>query len=593
MNDPSEPRGKLERISAFALQRGGLLALVTAVLYIWLAPHHVVDGDNSEFSTLSMTGGVAHPSGYPLYVLYLRAMSWLPGASPAHTAAIATCLLGALTVLVLHAACRAWGARPLAATLATALYATGPVVLRVVTEAEVFGLNDLVVATVLWLSAERGPLRGTRRAAVLGLVAGLGLSNHLTCVLIAPVGILGVVRGAREHAATSGHRALAAAGLAVVGLAVGLSTYGYLLVAPDSPMSWGVVRDVSRLAEIIMREDYGGPTAFRVGGPEVSAWTNVAALARSIGRAWLYAPAIAGLAALVWALRKPAAASGESRTGWLLLGLSFLVAGPLLVIRFNVPPEGLGLYVNQRFHLLPLLLLAPAVARAADAISIPRPELAIALLATVGVIGLSALSLPYVGRVHSPAVQSSATNMLDSLPEGAVVIHSQDELHAVTGYVQTALGVRRDVRVVTWTLMTLPWYRDRVARQGITSAPGSGSPQVRLVRALLARGTPVFVDRLQSEVATAFSTHPYGILIRVVPPGESPPSPQQVFELNEKLYARFAVDYPLPGPDDEFATEVHRRYRDTWTMIGTVLQRRGQQELAARAFGHATRLGPQ
>jgi hypothetical protein len=54
-------------------------------------------------------------------VLWLRAWSWLPGTTAAHSAAIATAVLGALTVGVLHAACRAWGARPLAATCAVAI----------------------------------------------------------------------------------------------------------------------------------------------------------------------------------------------------------------------------------------------------------------------------------------------------------------------------------------------------------------------------------------------------------------------------------------------------------------------------------------
>src|SRR5882724_9666524 len=183
-----------ERARVLLVDRGGLVALCALVVYAYLAPAHVVDGDNAEFSTLSVTGGIAHPSGYPLYLLWLHATSWLPGSSPAHTAALATAILGGAAVAMLHAACRAWGARPLAATTACAIFAGAPVVMRVASEAEVFILNALLVSAVLWLAARGGPLRGERRAAALGLVAGLALANHLTCVLVAPVGILGVVR---------------------------------------------------------------------------------------------------------------------------------------------------------------------------------------------------------------------------------------------------------------------------------------------------------------------------------------------------------------------------------------------------------------
>ncbi len=92
-----------------------------AGLYLWIAPTTILGGDNAEFVTLGTIGGVAHPSGYPLYCLWLRAWSWLPVASPAHATALATALLGIAAVVVLHAACRAWGARPLAATASVAL----------------------------------------------------------------------------------------------------------------------------------------------------------------------------------------------------------------------------------------------------------------------------------------------------------------------------------------------------------------------------------------------------------------------------------------------------------------------------------------
>ena len=39
--------------------------------------------DGSELTLVLALAGVAHPTGYPLYTLWLRAWSWLPAASPA------------------------------------------------------------------------------------------------------------------------------------------------------------------------------------------------------------------------------------------------------------------------------------------------------------------------------------------------------------------------------------------------------------------------------------------------------------------------------------------------------------------------------
>ncbi|MDB4963026.1 MAG: transrane protein isoform [Myxococcales bacterium] len=579
------------------LRRGGLLGIATLALFVWLAPSHVVDGDNSEFSTLSVTGGTAHPSGYPLFVLWLRAMSWLPGASPAHTAAIATAILAAVSILILHAACRAWGARPLAATIACAVFAGGPIVLRTYTEAEVFALNGVVVATVLWLAAEQGPLRGARRAIALGLIAGLGLSNHMTCALLAPVGLLGVVRGVRE-ASRASRSGVAVIGATVLAVLAGLTPYAYLLAAPDTPLSWGKVHDVEELIAMVLRQDYGGPGAFRSTGPEVSPWTSIASLGTDMARGWLWVPLTAGLVTFGWRIVRPKAP--EDRWGWSMLATSLLLAGPVLVSRFNVPPEGLGLYVCRRFYLLPMLLAAipisVAISELGDLlerrIGSRRAVLASVVASTLGLAVVAATSLPAISVVHGPAVENSAHNLLGSLPKDAVVIASQDELHAATGYVQTALGVRQDVTIVTWTIMTLDWYRARMAKRGIVAAPGPGSPLVRVVATLLAKGRPVFVDRLQTEVIASFPTHPYGIVIRVLPPGAPMPSVPEVFTINQQLYAAFVLDEPQPGPDDEYATVVHRRYAGIWQMIGTALAREGKHEDAAWSFETARQLGP-
>src|SRR5438552_1309526 len=64
--------------------------VVTAALYTTTATRYVLGGDNAEFVALAADGGVAHPPGYPLYVLYLRALHGIPAATPAHAAALAT-----------------------------------------------------------------------------------------------------------------------------------------------------------------------------------------------------------------------------------------------------------------------------------------------------------------------------------------------------------------------------------------------------------------------------------------------------------------------------------------------------------------------
>jgi hypothetical protein len=310
-------------------ERGGLLALAAFVTYVWIAPPYIVDGDSAEMATAGLVGGVGHPTGYPAYLLWLRVTAWLPGATPAHTAAIATAVLAAVQLVVLHAACRAWGARPIAATLAVAIYAADPVVMRYSSEAEVFLMNQAVVAAILYLAAEGGPLRGGRRVVALGLVAGLGIADHLTCVLVAPVGLVGAVRGVREA-----RRGVLAAVAGTAALAIGVLPYLYLLITPEQAISWPPIDGLRDLVDHVLRRAYGGPGAFSAGHHESRGVANLVALAITLGRAWWWLPALAGLAMLVG--RCVRSTTGEPRLGWWALAAAFMLAGPLLVARFDI-----------------------------------------------------------------------------------------------------------------------------------------------------------------------------------------------------------------------------------------------------------------
>lgn len=573
-------------------ERGGALVVAVLVLYVWLAPPYIVDGDNAEFSTLGAIGGIAHPSGYPSYVLWLRAMSWLPGSSAAHTAALATVVLSVLHVAMLHAACRAWGATPTAATIAVAVFAAEPFAMRMYTEAEAYAGNGMVVSAVLWLAAQRGPLRGGRRAAALGLIAGLGLGNHLTCVLVAPVGVVGVVRGVREV----GWRAAVAG---VAGLAVGLASYLYLFFASENLLSWPRPHTFDELIAIFTRRVFGGTVGFMGGDDPVPVYEQLIALVASLGRAWLWALLPVGLATLGW--RAVRSGAGESRAAWGALLLSFLIAGPLLVLRFDVPPHGFGLYVVRRFHILPTLLLTVPVAVGLDLgwrwlpervrRAAPRAGIARAL-ALAGFAVAAALSLPHVLAVHSPAMARGVHNMLRALPQNAVVVSRSNELHLGTRYHQLVEHERPDVVHVHWPAMVTRWYRDRLRPFGIEVPPDADKPSVALAEYVLGAGRPLLVDLEQGNILRAFPNYPYGWLVRVLPRGVAPPSLDEVVEENRRLYAAFELDEAAPGPDDEFAAAMHARYARTWQLLAGALARAGKREDAEWALALARQLAP-
>lgn len=567
--------------------------MAVLAVYTWIAPSHFVDGESSHFALLGALGGAAHPSGYPSYVLWLRAWSWLPG-SPAHAAGIATAILGAAQMAVLHAACRTWGVRAAAASFAVAVFAAAPLVIGMYSEAEVFALNGLVCAAVLWLAGAAAPVRGAARAGALGVVAGLGLANHLTCVLVAPVGLLGLARGMREA------RAVVGVGSAIVGFALGMTPYLYLLVAPVHDGTWGGIDGLGSIVRLFLRDDYGGPLAFAGKTDPVPAASNLWALAQSLGWLWWWLPAALGIVMLV--LRSVRSGRGEPRLGWAMLLASFVLAGPLLAVRFNIALDAVGLYVVNRFHLLPAELLAIPVAAAFDwiggAVASRIPTAAVrssstAVVATVVFLTLASSALPKLLRTHSPAVEQEIRNVLASLPTDAVMIGENDDFYAGVTYLQVGLHERTDVAFVHWPLATLPWYRARLAKHGvIIDDRDHHISSVSLVADLLAQGRSVFVEPSKRNLLDAFPHYPYGLVIRLVPRDAKAPSIDEVFALNKEIYAGYRLHYERPGPDDEWPTVIHERYARTWQRLAAMLAAAGKQEDAEFARETARQLEP-
>jgi hypothetical protein len=249
-------------------------------------------------------------------------------------------------------------------------------------------------------------------------------------------------------------------------------------------------------------------------------------------------------------------------------------------------------------------LLAPAVACAFDELgrfvqqrsshaSLQSRALG-GVIAAVTFVSLTALSLPHLLRVHSPAVELGLRNTLRSLPPNAVVIAHTDLTHFGMGYLQGALGERTDVTVIMWPQVPSATYRERLARRaGIHIVPGpNGVTTVEVAEQVLATDRPLFIDPYNSNIAKALPSYPYGVLFRIVRRGEPLPPVEEVFALNRALFDKFDLAYEPPGFDDEYATNIHKEYARLWHILARGLGAAGRREEEAIANAFADALAP-
>lgn len=554
---------------------------LVGVVYLATCARALLGGDNGEFATLFAEGGVAHPSGYPLYTLWLRAWSWLPAATPAQGAAWATALHGTLAAWALVAAARAWGASRWGALFALVSWAFASLPWRLSTHAEVFALNAALALAIAWIAAPLGPARGSRRVVLLGLLAGAALANHLSAVLVAPVGLYGVVVGLRE-----GPRRVGGAFLGVLSLLPGLLTYASLYVTAHHAGDryvWGDTGSLEGLLHHVLRKDFGTGQLSATGAP-AQPTVHVAFLLRNVFDGLHVLPAVLGVLGYFPLERDRTRGLRLHSLRW--LGAALVTAGPLFAARLNIPPVGVGASVVERFHLLPMALLSVTIGRGFDLVTeraLLGRNVRAALCAAVAFTGF-ARGLPAVRFEHDPTVEHYLRDVLDTLPPQAVVLGTGDHRTLGFPYLQRALGLRRDVLFIDPRLLPMGPYRARIERRlgrSFPFPPTRSIPTVAVAETALGTGRPLFLtDVFTPAIPRAFPLVTEGVLLRVLPRGASLPPPDLPLARTEALFARYRV---RPGrrvlaPWQAVAQEA---YALAWRSLADAAMAAGRPDVAA------------
>jgi hypothetical protein len=167
------------------------LACTTLALYLRTLGPTVGQADTFEFQVVAPTLGVAHPTGYPLYILSGKLFSLLPFGSVAWRVNLTSAVFATAAVVLLYQLVRRLTHRPLAAFIAALAFAFSRVFWGQAVVAEVYALHNLFVAVVLLglvavASYKRQVTSYRRLIYLLAFLLGLSFTNHLTTALLLP-----------------------------------------------------------------------------------------------------------------------------------------------------------------------------------------------------------------------------------------------------------------------------------------------------------------------------------------------------------------------------------------------------------------------
>lgn len=446
--------------------------------------------DGGDLITAAAVRGVAHPSGYPTWTLLAALFSHWPAGTLAWRAALLSMVSGA-TAAALVAATTPWLWPPTAgagrqrserppgtagepapyrrsagalvlsaapAVIAGLALAVAPLFWGQATVAEVYALHACLAAAALW-ALVRWYAGGDRRwVAAAGLFMGLGLGNHLTTVWLLPAAaiLLWAGSGQREPPASR----LSAGFSFVAALAAGLLVYLYLplAAAANPPVNWGNPQTVDGLWWLVSGQLYRG-YVLAVGWPD--ALGRLASWSAELWRnflPWGLAAALVGFAALFQHRRALAAALCTS----LLLGLVWAIGYDTSDSLFSLLPGWV------------ILALAVGVGAAVALEWLASRSRLLAVAAAVGSIALLLASLalhwPQQNLRQDRAAEQFYSQVLQSVPPGAVVFSAGDQATFALWYGRYGLGLRPDVTLASRDLWSLASYRATAAAHHVALA---------------------------------------------------------------------------------------------------------------------------
>jgi len=174
-----------------------LATLAAFALYVATLAPDVLAADSGELQVVAAQLGVAHPPGFPLYVMVAHLFTrLLPFVSPAYAVNLFSAVTSAVAVGVVYRCVHLLTGRHLPAAIAALALATATTYWSQATTANVRSLTGLFAALVILTlirfraaAVSDHPPRADHRLALAALSMGFGLTHHVSLLFLILIGL--------------------------------------------------------------------------------------------------------------------------------------------------------------------------------------------------------------------------------------------------------------------------------------------------------------------------------------------------------------------------------------------------------------------
>lgn len=560
-------------------------------LYIATLNPSIFPGDGTEFITVIATGGVAHPSGYPLFTLLGKIFALIPFLNfPIKInllsvfAGASTVVLASLIIVTLTGSLSAgiFGALLLALSSPFWLYSV---------TAEVFTLHTFLIS--LWILSAIYFLKNPneKKALFLIFLLALNASNHHTASLLLPI-LLSLLVSKRKQVKYSRFFLLKVAFIS----GAGLLPYFYVPMAAKMgpPINWDNAINIKNFLHLFLRKDFG--TTLLAPG-NLSFTPKTSALDFYLYSLWqnsyLLLPVFAG-AGIFW-LKK-------SKDYLILILGSFLLIGPFFMIISrlkiaSINQEG----AIERFALAPNLFLAIlAGCGFAFIVSKLPKQLKISWSALIGalLVLIFLINFPVGNQRKNDFYLKYSEEILKNLPEGAVFITTGDTSDNGINYLTLVAKQRQDIKIITLPKTPGAWYREQLYKKypelkGLISALPQETID-NLCKKFGADGklySGILPDILKPDNGNC-TAMPSGLVLRLLLPDYT--FDQESWKKDQEQYFNNLETLLLEKkrPKDLRTARIVYEMAGSADEVGNFLYWRGDTEAAEHFYSRAARISP-
>ena len=403
--------------------------------------------DGGDLVTAAAVGGIAHPTGYPVYLILAKIFQAIPIESLAYRTNLLSAVCMTAGSLFLYAVVNRHllslgSLQPgLSSLMAGFFFGLAPLVWSQAVITEVYALHALMMSALLYLFIRSGE-SSTARDRWIGICFGLAMGNHVTSALMLPALIVNTLISKHIPVRQRWIAVLRQFSWMVPGLILYLVLPFRAVTYP--PVNWGNPQNIDGFVWLVTGQLYKEQLFI----PVSSILSRISAFAALLLENFALPGLYLGLLGVVYFFKS---SRFYFNTIWMAIVFS------LFSIQYGT--------VDSKFYLLPAFLCFAAwigvgMAGTIDLIG-PRLKTIKIALATLVVLYMSMAAfntLPRVDASHDTSADQFVNTVFSQAPESAILFAQGDRAVFSLWYYHFALHERPDLFVIASDLLHFPWY---------------------------------------------------------------------------------------------------------------------------------------